>query len=81
MTAPISVRLDDDVRQELESQAQAQGIGLTTLLRNLANQAARDAKRARIRADSKRVAAVIATSPEAKAFYDFWGTPDANILP
>jgi hypothetical protein len=81
MAAPISVRLDDDVRLELESQAQAQGIGLATLIRNLAKQAARDAKRARIRADSKRVADYVAKSPEAKAFYEFWGTPDTNILP
>ena len=80
MVAPVSVRLDDDVRQELQSQAQAQGIGLATLLRNLAKQAARDAKRARIRADSKRVADQVAKSPEAKAFFDFWGTPDADIL-
>jgi antitoxin component of RelBE/YafQ-DinJ toxin-antitoxin module len=45
---PISIRLDDDVRAELEAQAQAHGIGLATLLRDLATRVARDAQRARI---------------------------------
>jgi hypothetical protein len=79
MGIPISVRLDDDVRRELEVQAQSQGVGLATLLRNLATQVARNAKRARIREDSARVAAYVASSPEAQAFYEFWGTPDAKI--
>jgi GNAT superfamily N-acetyltransferase len=80
MGVPISVRLDDDGRSALEAQAQRQGVGSATLLRNLATQAARDAKRARIREDSARVAAYVATSPEAQAFYEFWGTP-RSILP
>jgi hypothetical protein len=80
MGVPISVRLDDDVRRELEAQAQSQGVGLATLLRNLATQAARDAKRARIREDSARVAAYVAGSSEAREFYEFWGTP-RTILP
>jgi hypothetical protein len=75
MGVPISVRLDDDVRSELEAQAQSQGVGLATLLRNLATKAARDAIRARIREDSARVAALYATSPEVKAFYDDWAPP------
>jgi hypothetical protein len=80
MGVPISVRLDDDVRIELEAQAQSQGVGLATLLRNMATKAARDAKRARIREDSARVAAHIAESLEAREFYEFWGTP-RSVLP
>ena len=79
MGVPISVRLDDDVRSELEAQAQSQGVGLETLLRNLATKAARDAVRARIREDSARVAAYVATSPEAREFCEFWGTPRSEI--
>lgn len=79
MGVPVSVRLDDEVRQELEAQAQAHGIGLATLLRNLATQAARDARRKRIREESRRVAEYVAGSAEARAFYEHWGTPDTEL--
>jgi len=78
MGVPISIRLDDDVRQELEGQAQSRGIGLGTLLRELATQAAREARRARIRDASQTVAHHVAGSVEARAFYDSWGTPNAD---
>ncbi len=48
----ISIRLDDDVRDELEARAPARGVGLATMLRELATAAARDARRARIRQTS-----------------------------
>jgi GNAT superfamily N-acetyltransferase len=79
MGMPISIRLDDDVRGELEAQAQARGIGLATLIRDLATDAARAARRERIRRDSARVAEYVANSPDAAAFYDDWGTPRADI--
>jgi hypothetical protein len=79
MGVPISIRLDDEVREELESQARSQGVGLATLLRDLATKAARDARRARIRADSARVAAYAATNPEAQEFVEFWGTPMTDL--
>jgi hypothetical protein len=41
MGVPISIRLDDDIRDELEAQARTAGIGLATHLRNLATAAAR----------------------------------------
>ena len=78
MGVPISIRLDDEVRGELEAQASSKGVGLATLLRELAPQAARDAKRARIRAESERVADYVAGSPEGKAFYEGWGTPRSD---
>jgi hypothetical protein len=78
MSVPISIRLDDEVRTELEAQARARGIGLATLLRDLATRAARDAKRARIREESATLGARIAASPEAAAFYEGWGTPRAD---
>lgn len=78
MGAPISIRLNDDVRDELEAQARARGIGLATLLRELAAQAAHEAWRARVRAQSKAVGCYVASSPEAQAFYEDWGTPTTN---
>jgi GNAT superfamily N-acetyltransferase len=78
MSAPISIRLDDDVRDQLEAEARSRGIGLATLLREVATAAARDAKRARIRRASAAVAAHIAASAEGQAFYDEWGMPRAD---
>ena len=78
MTPPISIRLDPDVRETLESEATSQGIGLATLLRQLATRAARDVHRARIKAGSAAVARHAAASPEAQGFMDDWGTPDAT---
>ncbi|HEX3996013.1 MAG TPA: hypothetical protein VHX39_32990 [Acetobacteraceae bacterium] len=78
MRAPISVRLDPDVRATLEAEAKAQGIGLASYLRQLAAKAARDVRRARIRADSAAVARHVATDPDAREFMADWGTPDAE---
>ena len=75
MSAPISIRLDDKVREELEAEARARNIGLATLLRQIATEAARQAKRKRIREQSEAVGRYIASNPEAKEFCDFWGTP------
>ena len=79
MGAPISIRLDDDVRVELEAQASSKGVGLATLLRELATQAAREGRRARIRAESKQVAAYVAATPDAQRFYDDWGMPNGEV--
>jgi predicted DNA-binding protein len=79
MTVPVSIRLEDDVRSDLEAEAKNRGIPLATLLREIATAAARDVRRARIREESRQVAAQISASPEAKAFYDDWGTPTAII--
>ena len=70
MSVPISIRLDDDVQHELEGQAQARGIGLGTLLSELATQAAREARRCRIRGASEAVGRHVAGSVEGRAFYE-----------
>ncbi len=75
MTAPISVRLDEDVRATLEAEAEAEGIGLATYLRRLAAAAARDARRRHIRAQSAAVGRYAAENADARAFYEAWGTP------
>jgi len=79
MGAPVSVRLDDEVRSELEAQARARGIGLATLLRDLASEAAREARRARIRQATEAVGTYVASNPEARAFFEDWGTPSADV--
>jgi len=76
VTTPISIRLDLDVRETLEAEARAHGIGLATYLRDLARQAARDIRRARIRQQSDAVAKHIARDPEARAFTEDWSKPD-----
>lgn len=75
MAAPISIRLDDEVRKELEAEARARNIGLATLLRQIAADAAREVKRKRIREQTEAVGKYVASCPEAKEFYEFWGTP------
>jgi hypothetical protein len=79
MGVPISVRLDDGVRRELETQARERGIGLATLLRELATRAARDAEDARIREASAAVASYVRSSKEAQEFMEDWGTPTTNV--
>lgn len=78
MGTPISIRLDDDVRAELEAQAQARGIGLATLLRDVATRAARDAQRARIRQASEAIGHRVASNAEARAFYEGIGAPTTD---
>jgi hypothetical protein len=79
MGVPISVRLDDGVRRELETQARERGIGLATLLRELATRAAREAEEARIREASAAVASYVRSSKEAQEFMEDWGTPTTNV--
>ena len=75
MAAPISIRLDDEVRETLEAEARSRNIGLATLLRQIAKEAARQVKRKRIREQSETVGRYVASHPEAKEFCEFWGTP------
>jgi predicted transcriptional regulator len=78
MSAPISIRLDEEVRKTLEAEAKAQGIGLASYLRALATRAARDVRRARIRAGSAAVARHVAENQIAWAFMEDWGTPGSD---
>jgi GNAT superfamily N-acetyltransferase len=73
--APISVRLDDEVRHILEGEARSRGLGLSALLRQIAKEAAEQVRRQRIREQSRAVGAYVAQSAEAAEFYEDWGTP------
>lgn len=77
MGHPVSVRLDEAVQATLEDAASERGVGLSTYLRELATAEARRVRRERIRAQSRAVAEYVASSPEAQAFYEDWGTPTA----
>ena len=79
MSAPISVRLDDAMKEILEFEAQRRNIGLSTLLREIATEAAKEVRRRRIRESTEAVAKHIAESPEAKEFFEFWGTPRMEL--
>jgi hypothetical protein len=79
MSAPVSVRLDDTTRELLEREARERRIGLSTLLREIATEAAKEARRKRIRRQTQAVGEYIAKNPEAKEFFEFWGTPTAEL--
>ena len=55
--------------------ARSRKIGLATLLRQIAKEAARQVKRKRIREQTAAVGRYVASSPEAAEFCEFWGTP------
>ena len=76
--SPVSIRLDEDARETLEAEAAARGIGLATLLRQIASEAAIRLHRERIRRQSKAVGDYVAGSREAAEFYEGWGTPRAE---
>ncbi|HZK88623.1 MAG TPA: hypothetical protein VFC56_00600 [Stellaceae bacterium] len=79
MSSPISVRLDDATRELLESEARDRNIGLSALLREIATEAAKEARRRRTRQQMQAVAEYIAKNPEAQEFFEFWGTPRAEL--
>ncbi len=80
MSAPISVRLDDDIRQTLEQEARSRHIGLSTYLRDVATEEARRIRRERIRQQSRAVGAYVAANSEAQDFYADVGAPKAHGL-
>jgi post-segregation antitoxin (ccd killing protein) len=79
MAAPVSVRLDDTTRELLQREARDRKIGLSALLREIATEAAKETRRRRIRQQTQALAEHIATHPEAKEFFEFWGTPTAEL--
>lgn len=49
MAGPVSIRLDEHLRRDLEEEATARGVPLASLIRDLLATAVRDARRQRIR--------------------------------
>lgn len=79
MSAIVSIRLDDAARAMLETEAKERHLGLSAAIRELACEAAKEAKRKRIRQQTAALAERIANSPEAREFFEFWGTPRLEI--
>ncbi|HSU05755.1 MAG TPA: hypothetical protein VLI93_09295 [Acetobacteraceae bacterium] len=81
MVMPVSVRLDEDVKDVLEQEARQRHMGLSSYLRLIASEAAERVRRERILEQSKAVGAYVAQSEQARGFYEDWGsllTPDSN---
>ena len=76
---PLSIRLDDAVRAELELAAKETGKGLTALVRDALTDLARETRRARIRKASETVAAHVAANPAAREFLTDWGQPSTDV--
>jgi hypothetical protein len=67
MTTTLAIRLADADRETLEAAAEAAGQGISTYVRGLAEAEARRLRADHIRAETQRVAAAIAASPDALA--------------
>ena len=80
MPAHISIELDEDVRRLLEAEAGSRKISLSSLLRDIFSDAARQIRRRRIRGQNEAVGQYVASHPHAKEFYEFWGRPDWDFL-
>jgi GNAT superfamily N-acetyltransferase len=80
MSAPISVRLDDEVKATLEQEAKARGLGVGTFLRQLAEDAAARLRRERIRAESEAVGHYVASNGDASRLVDGLGLPPVEGL-
>jgi hypothetical protein len=78
MSDPVSVRLDDDIRETLEVEARSRRIGLSAYLREVASAEARRVRRERIRQQSRAVASYVAATPEAREFYADVGAPKSK---
>ncbi|WP_230975822.1 BrnA antitoxin family protein [Acetobacter garciniae] len=78
MAGPVSIRLDEHLRRDLEEEATARGVPLASLIRDILATAVRDARRQRIRESSARVAAYIATSAPARAMLTETGGPHSD---
>jgi hypothetical protein len=76
----ILIDLDEDLRRTLETEADSRGVTLDALMSDLVTEAARQLRRRRIPEQSEAVGRFVASNPEAKEFYEFWGTPRAEGL-
>ena len=80
MTTELTIRLSETRREALEWKAKSLGITLDALVTKVVNQAGEETFRERVRAEVAKLAEHIASSPEAREFLEFWGTPDWDML-
>lgn len=75
MAETVTIRLRGDDRDTLEHEARERGLGLSTLLRDLAEAEARRLRRLAIRADGQDVVDHLKRSPAARRELEDLGTP------
>lgn len=69
MAGPVSIRLDEGLRRDLETEAAARGMSLASLIQDILTNAVSEARRRRMREGSASVAAYVASSPAAQALF------------
>lgn len=79
MAGTLTIRLDDADRAALEAAAHKQGKGLSAFVREIAEAAARQARRDEIRAEGDRVMAHLAENPDSRDELDELGIPQADL--
>jgi uncharacterized protein (DUF1778 family) len=79
MANTVTIRLDPDVRETLESAARNEGKGLSAFVREIAELEAQRMRRAVIRADGEQVVAYLAEHPQARDELDQYGTPQSDL--
>ncbi len=79
MPETLTIRLSADDRAALEAEAQRQGKGLSTFVREIAEAEARRLRRDIIRANGVRVVTHLAEHVEARSEVDEIGTPLTDL--
>jgi uncharacterized protein (DUF1778 family) len=74
-TPTLTIRIDDRDREVLEAAARASGVGISTYLRELAQDRARSLRRAAIRSQGETVVSYLRLHPEAQGELESLGTP------
>ncbi|MDH2910201.1 MAG: ribbon-helix-helix protein, CopG family [Candidatus Eremiobacteraeota bacterium] len=75
MADTLTIRLDPKDRETLQELARARGLGISALVRDLAEAEARRVRHAAIRAEGERIAEYLAKHPEAREELESYGVP------
>ncbi len=75
MADTLTIRLDPKDRATLQELARARGLGVSALVRELAEAEALRARRAAIRMEGERIAEYLATHPKAREELESYGVP------
>lgn len=78
MTVRLTIRLDPDDRDLLETVAREQGKSLSALVRELVEAEARRVRRESIRAEGERLLAHLAEHPEARSELEKLDAPSSD---
>jgi hypothetical protein len=76
----LTIRLPERARAQLEAEASRRGVGLSTLVRELAEAEARRVEHERVMAAWEPVLGHLADDPSAREELGMYGTPAADIF-